>query len=80
MNDLQTVGKIIKDIRKSSEHKTQERFAELIDTSVETVSNLERGLCLISTTTLVKIAENCNVSADEILGIGHTSDEEKGLE
>ena len=76
MNDLITVGNIIKQIRKSSEHKTQEKFAELIDTSVETVSNIERGLVLVSTKTLASIAENCNTSTDYILGIDNKSEKE----
>ena len=77
MNDLKKVGGIVRTIRKSSEHKSQERFAELIDCSVETVSNIERGLVLISTKTLAKISENCNVSADYILGIDSHSDKEE---
>lgn len=76
MNDLITIGNIVREIRKSNKQNTQERFAELIDASVETVSNIERGLVLISTKTLANIAENCDVSADHILGISHKSDEE----
>ncbi len=75
MNDLITMGNIIKQIRKSGQHNTQEKFAELIDTSVETVSNIERGLVLISTKTLASIAENCDTSADHILGISPKSKE-----
>lgn len=73
MNDLKTIGNIVRGIRKSSKMNTQESFAELIDASVETVSNIERGLVLISTKTLASIAENCNTSTDHILGISKES-------
>ena len=69
MHDAKTIGKNIKQIRKSSEYYTQEKFAELIDISVETVSNIERGNVLLNTKTLASIVEKCNVSADFILGI-----------
>lgn len=77
MNDLKTIGNIVKEIRKSSKMNTQESFAELIDSSVETVSNIERGLVLISTKTLASIAENCSTSADHILGISPKSENKK---
>lgn len=77
MNDLIKIGKIIRQIRKSSEYKTQERFAELIDCSVETVSNIERGLVLISTSTLAKVSEACGISANYILGVGDNSDKKE---
>ncbi len=73
MNDLITIGNIVREIRKSNKQNTQEKFAELIDASVETVSNIERGLVLISTKTLANIAENCDVSTDKILGTGDYS-------
>ena len=76
MNDLKTIGKIVRHIRKSNKMRTQESFAELIDSSVETVSNIERGLVLISTKTLASIAENCNTSTDHILGISNSSNKE----
>lgn len=77
MNDLIKIGDIIREIRKSSEYKTQERFAELIDCSVESISNIERGIVLISTGTLVKISEKCNVDIDYILGTGIYSGKEE---
>lgn len=69
MYDAKTIGKNIKQIRKSSEFNTQEKFAEFIEVSVETVSNIERGNVLLKTATLASIAEKCNVSTDSILGI-----------
>lgn len=70
MNDLYTIGNIIRNIRLESSHKTQEKFAELVDISKDTVSNIECGATLMNTTTLAKIAEACNVSTDYILGTG----------
>ena len=69
MHSTKTIGKIVRQIRKTSQFNTQEKFAELIDTSIETVSNIERGNVLLNTKTLANIAENCDVSADFILGI-----------
>ena len=69
MNDTKTIGENIKQIRKSSQFSTQEKFTEFIDVSVETISNIERGNVLLKTSTLVSIAEKCNVSTDCILGI-----------
>ena len=69
MFDTKRIGKIIKAIRKSSLFPTQELFAELIDTSPETVSNIERGTVILSTVTLFRIAQCCNVSIDYILGL-----------
>ncbi len=68
MNDQKTIGKIVREIRKSSTHRTQEAFAELIDVSTETVSNIERGLVFLNTQTLSNISEKCNVATDYILG------------
>lgn len=68
MNDLKTIGRIVREIRKSGMYKTQESFAELIDTTPETVSNIERGLVFLNTNTLASISEKCDISADYILG------------
>ena len=68
MHDLWTIGEIVRTLRKESSHKTQEQFAELIDTTPETVSNIERGIVMPNTKTLINIAEACNVSIDYILG------------
>lgn len=68
MHDLLTIGEIVRNLRKESTHKTQEQFAELINTTPETISNIERGLVIPNTKTLISIAECCNVSIDYILG------------
>ena len=69
MFDMKRIGKNIKSIRKSSLFHTQERFAERINVSTETVSNIERGSVMISTPTLLRIAHSCNISTDFILGL-----------
>ena len=68
MHDLWTIGEIVRKLRKEKIHKTQEQFAELIDVSTDTVSNIERGIVMPNTKTLINIAEACNVSIDYILG------------
>ena len=55
---------------------TQERFAELIDVSVQYTSDLERGVVGTSIPTLIKICEALHVSSDYLL-FGRTS-ENKG--
>ena len=69
MFDAKRIGKTVKHIRKSSPFNTQEKFAELINTSPETISNIERGTVHLKTTTLLSIAQHCNVSTDYILGL-----------
>ena len=70
MHDAKTIGNTIRSISKrQSEYCTQEKFAEAIGTTPETVSNIERGNVVLTTKTLVKIAETFNVSTDEILGV-----------
>jgi len=54
--------KNIQSIRKSCPSRTQERFAEHIDVSRETVSNFECCSVMISTHT----AQSCNISTDYI--------------
>lgn len=67
--DTKRIGKTVKHIRKSSPFQTQEKFAELINSSPETVSNIERGTVLLKISTLLCIASSCNVSTDFILGL-----------
>ncbi len=63
MNKLspKLVGAKIKQLRLSV-NETQEEFAEYIDRTVETVSNIERGLVLPTLETVVNIFEHigCN--------------------
>ncbi len=64
--DKLTMGDRIREARKHKE-LTQERLAELLDISVESVSHIERGSRLPSMQVFIKIIEVLNVSADYIL-------------
>lgn len=68
MYNLEKIGEIVRQLRLSGKKYTQESFAELIDVSTETVSNIERGLVFLNTKTLLNISEKCHVSTDYILG------------
>ena len=46
---------------------TQEQLAEQIDRSVETISNLERGISLPNEATLLRLAETLGIGLDELL-------------
>ncbi|MBQ9032137.1 MAG: helix-turn-helix transcriptional regulator [Parasporobacterium sp.] len=46
---------------------TQERLADLIDVSVQYISDLERGVVGASLSTIIRICETLHVSADFIL-------------
>ncbi len=68
MDTREGIGKKVRHIRKEMQ-KSQEEFAELIDVTPETVSNLERGLVFPCLRTAVYIAERCEVSLDDLLDI-----------
>ena len=57
MLDTIRIDKTVRAIRKSCPFQTQEQFAERIDTSPETVSNIERGTGILSTAILFRIAQ-----------------------
>lgn len=61
------IGNRVRNIRKSVK-KPQELFAEMIETSSRTVSNIENGAVLPSLQTVANIAERFNCSIDEIIG------------
>lgn len=46
---------------------TQEQLAEVIDRSVETISNLERGVSLPNEATLHRLAQKLDVTLDDLL-------------
>lgn len=60
------IGKRIKKARESR-GLTQERLAEEIDTSIQYISDLERGVVGTSTPTLINICRILDASADYIL-------------
>ena len=64
MFDLGAIKNNVYCVRKWELNLTQEEFAEMIDTSKDTVSNIERGLVIPSTPTLVKLAETKNKNID----------------
>ena len=64
--DKLTMGDRIREARKH-EGLTQERLAELLDISVESVSHIERGSRVPSMKVFIKLIEVLNVSADYLL-------------
>ena len=70
VSNMNLMGEKIKSIRKANnKYNTQEKFAEFIDISTETVSNIERGTVVPRLETILNIAEKCNVSLVEMFGI-----------
>lgn len=66
--DAVAIGERIRKLRKESQ-KSQEEFAEMIDTSSRTISNLENGVVIPTAQTLANIAISCNITVDEIMGL-----------
>jgi transcriptional regulator with XRE-family HTH domain len=66
-NDLKKlVGKRVKALRKTK-GLTQEELAELIDKTVETISNIERGVKLPGLATLEEIRKALGVNLSELI-------------
>ena len=65
--DLMLIGKRLWEIRKS-EHLTQEKFAQRLDTKRSSISYYEIGKMMISTADLKQICEVFGVSADYVVG------------
>ena len=66
--DAKRIGKTVRELRKNN-HKSQERFAELIEITPRTVYNIENGFVVPQLQTIVNIAAYCNCSIEDILGI-----------
>ncbi len=66
--DALEIGERIRKVRKST-HLSQEKFAEIIDSSTQTVSNIETGRVIPTTQTMANIAHTCGVSIDKIVGL-----------
>lgn len=60
------MGRRIKEARKAKNY-TVERFAEIMDLSTQTITNIEAGKKGTSVTTLAKICRNLEISSDYIL-------------
>ena len=63
---LKDIGTRIKNKRKEL-NMTQEKLAELMDVSIQMISNLEQGKKAIRPENIVKICNVLNVSSDYIL-------------
>lgn len=64
--ELKSIGERICQLRKQN-GMTQEQLAELLDVSIQMVSNLERGNKAIRISNLVRLSEILGVSTDFIL-------------
>ncbi len=60
------IGERIRYSRETSE-LTQEKLAEMIDVSIQYISDLERGVVGTSIPTMIKLCETLKVSSDYIL-------------
>lgn len=68
--DLSAIGYTVHYVRKYELNITQEEFADMLQLSKDTVSNIERGKVVPSTQTLVKMAEMTDRSVDYFLSGG----------
>ena len=59
---------------------TQEQLAELIDRSVETISNLERGVSVPNEATLHRLAATFEVSLEDLLAERRASGSKRPIE
>jgi len=59
---------------------TQEQLAEAIDRSVETISNLERGVSLPNEATLVRLAQVLNIGLDDLFKERKTGSSKQPIE
>lgn len=75
--DLQEIGRRIQSRRKQQGY-TQEQLAELMNVSIQMISNLERGNKAIRIDNLVRLSQILQVSTDYIL-TGKQSAEDTGL-
>lgn len=66
MSDLKEMGKRIQNRRKQQGY-TQEQLADMMNVSIQMVSNLERGNKAIRIDNLINLCESLDISADYIL-------------
>jgi len=55
-SDAERIGKLVRKLRKEVLKQTQEQFAEGIDRSTKTVSNIEHGLVIPTMDTMLRIS------------------------
>lgn len=72
--DLQGIGKRIQTRRKQQGY-TQEQLAEMMNVSIQMISNLERGNKAIRIDNLINLSQILNVSTDYILTGKQTKDD-----
>ena len=65
--EANVIGHNVFFVRKIVLQLTQEQFAELLDISKDTVSNIERGKVTPSTETLTKLSVKTGISIDFLL-------------
>ncbi len=65
--DVKHISKNVYITRKKELHQTQEQFAELIDMSKDTVSNIERGIVIPTMFCMVQISNATNKTVDSFL-------------
>ena len=66
--DIELIGKRIKEIREKK-GLSQDKLADMLDTSQGTISSWETGRCLPHTYSLIVFAKELDVSLDYIVGI-----------
>lgn len=75
MLDATIIAENIRRLRTQELHETQEEFAEHIEASTDTVSNIERAKFIPKVETLVKIASYTGKSIDELLRLSKVGGE-----
>lgn len=76
--DLNSIGKRIQSRRKQQGY-TQEQLAEMMNVSIQMVSNLERGNKAIRIDNLINLSHILDVSTDYILTGKATADDNEAL-
>ena len=76
--DLNSIGKRIQSRRKQQGY-TQEQLAEMMNVSIQMVSNLERGNKAIRIDNLINLSQILDVSTDYILTGKATADDNEAL-
>ncbi len=64
--DARYIGNNIRSIRKNAK-QSQETFAEVIETSSRTISNIENGIVIPSLQTVANIAEQFGCTVESII-------------
>lgn len=74
MTDLGEIGKRIQNRRKQQGY-TQEQLADLMNVSIQMISNLERGIKAIRIDNLINLSAILDISTDYILTGKETADD-----